>query len=466
MLTVYKLSMKPDKEISCFKRISFKKEEVPLSKVLREGIHPGFNIEGYGDSSKIRSRLSEIMNEDKFYPAELKQMGYSENFSSGVYDYNEKDKLKQLLEEIRDKICFVDSDIKFQDLLEIANGQLKKDWNRQMIRDILGSCYSDFNELRGFVKSKDKDVKIPSYDSLKDVPLEKILNIDDFLSFEKVLIQYGLQKHNFRYAGYLQGITTNEGYLSLKPSISAFQFGHKSLVYNCKLAGENVACYPELNEYAEKARVTALEFAKAYGREPKYCPDVPLNTIEDLENQKILKVYFEDLNYEREDIGSESQAEVRKEAVKYYKIEKFLNESVSAKNLREILKQYDEKISGKKDEIVARYADIATQEYDKLLPELDKYFKDKKFVKVSTSNNHEDEDGQEFNILKDNPIKNLLLTMYFIKHLRGNVIFDLGYENDAYTVKDLAKALIDRKVSHDGGFVGVERLPLRGAGGK
>ncbi|MCB4791248.1 MAG: hypothetical protein LHV68_05110 [Elusimicrobia bacterium] len=457
MLGVYKLSLKPDNEISSFKRLSFKSEPVPLSKVLREGIHPGFNLEDCSDGSKIRSRLQEITNEDKYLPPELKQMDYSNEFSHSAYDYSEKDKLKLLLEDIRDNIYFVDADIKFQELLEIAKVQLKKKWGREAAKDILLSCYREFNELRSFVKSKDENVKITSYEDLSDIPLEKILKVEDFLAFEKVLISHGLEVHNFRYSDYLKGICTQEGYLSLKPSISEFQFRYpvkgECIVYNALLSGDTVTCYPELSVHSERHRVLAIEFAEKYGTDTKYCPLVPLSTIEELQNQNVLRVYFANINYEQEDNALESYAGVKKEAVKYYMIENFLNETAPAKKLREILKQFDEKISGNKVEIIDRYTDNATQEYNKLLPKLDKYFAGRKYVKVNSSN---DEDGQEFVVLKDNPIKNLILTMYFIKHLRGNVMFDTGYENDAYSVSDLAKALISRKVSLEGVFVGVK----------
>ncbi|OGS23246.1 MAG: hypothetical protein A2252_09175 [Elusimicrobia bacterium RIFOXYA2_FULL_39_19] len=456
MFSVYRLSLKSDKKVNGFKRLNFTKVEVPLSKLLKEGIHPAYS---FGSYKCLRDKLTDAINQEKFIPPELKQLDYTREFSSGVNDYTENDKLKLFLEEIKAVIYFIDSDIRFPDLLEIAKEQLKKDWTHYSVKEILKACYHDFNELRTFVKSKDPEVKMVGYESLDNMHLDKILKIEDFSAFEKMLILYGFETHNFRYADYLKSITTAEGFLSLKPEITEFQLKYpaskeKPIIYNCKLTGDVVKCYPELDEFSEKKRQIAKEFSRLYAvNNEKYCPAVPLSKIEELQEQKIAYIYFGSLSYreEADELPTKSEAGLKKESVRFYKIDKFLTESASNKKLQEILKYFDEKISGRKEEIVERYTDIAVQEYNKSLPKLDKYFADRKFIKVSIDSR--DEDGQEFEVLKDNPIKNLLLSMYFIKHLRGNIVFDTGYENDTYLVKELAKALIDRKVFLDGGFV-------------
>jgi len=459
MFSVYRLSLRSDKKVSGFKRLSFIKAEVPLSKLLKEGIHPAYS---FGSYKYLKDKLTETINQEKFIPPELKQLDYTKEFSSYVNDYTENDKLKLFLEEIKAVIYFIDSDIRFPDLLEIAKEQLKKDWGHYKVKEILKACYSDFNDLRTFVKSKAPEVKMVGYESIDNMHLEKILKIEDFSAFEKILILHGFETINFRYADYLKSITTPEGYLSLKPGIAEFQLkypfsGDKSITYNCRLTGDIVRCYPELDEFSERKRQTAKEFSKLYAvNSEKYCPAVQLSKIEELQEQKIAYIYFGNLSYTEvaEESMTKSQASLKKESVRFYKIDKFLLESAPNKKLQEILKHFGDKISGRKEEIVERYTGVAIKEYNKALSELDKCFADKKFIKVSLYSH--DEGGQEFEVLKENPIKNLLLTMYFIKHLRGNIVFDIGYENDTYSAKDLAKALIDRKVSLDGGFVGGE----------
>jgi len=50
----------------------------------------------------------------------------------------------------------------------------------------------------------------------------------------------------------------------------------------------------------------------------------------------------------------------------------------------------------------------------------------------------------------------MLLTMYVLRHLRGNTILEATHENDTYDIPSLARALIKREVSLTGIFLRVE----------
>ena len=47
-------------------------------------------------------------------------------------------------------------------------------------------------------------------------------------------------------------------------------------------------------------------------------------------------------------------------------------------------------------------------------------------------------------------LRNLLLTIYLITHLRGNAVLDADRENDAYTKGELALALITGQLALTG----------------
>jgi hypothetical protein len=50
----------------------------------------------------------------------------------------------------------------------------------------------------------------------------------------------------------------------------------------------------------------------------------------------------------------------------------------------------------------------------------------------------------------------MILTMYMVKHLRGNTILEAKHNNDTFDLLSLARSLIKREVSVDGAFMRVE----------
>ena len=64
--------------------------------------------------------------------------------------------------------------------------------------------------------------------------------------------------------------------------------------------------------------------------------------------------------------------------------------------------------------------------------------------------------GTPFPVLApENDLRGLLLRVYALRHLRGNVVLDPGYVNDSCTVRDLVLALIEERVLFKGGFMQV-----------
>ena len=50
----------------------------------------------------------------------------------------------------------------------------------------------------------------------------------------------------------------------------------------------------------------------------------------------------------------------------------------------------------------------------------------------------------------------MALTMYLLRHLRGDAIVQVDYEDDSYDLADLALALLERRVQLAGSFLRVE----------
>jgi len=62
----------------------------------------------------------------------------------------------------------------------------------------------------------------------------------------------------------------------------------------------------------------------------------------------------------------------------------------------------------------------------------------------------------ELPLLKDlTNLRNLVLTMYAVKHLRGDTLLEASHQNDAYTDEALAHALITGKTDLVGAFLRV-----------
>lgn len=67
-----------------------------------------------------------------------------------------------------------------------------------------------------------------------------------------------------------------------------------------------------------------------------------------------------------------------------------------------------------------------------------------------------DGNSAELSVLDDLAyLKNLVLTMYAVKHLRGDAILEAAHSNDTFSEEELALALVTGKVSLQGAFLRV-----------
>jgi len=478
---VYRLHLEKDKDIPRFKRLHFEKEKVSLTKVLTKGIHPhllAHDRYGGGDSHVVETILK-ILNQDEFWVGQLKDLGYCYKIVPWVRPYyygSEEESLENNLERIRQSIYFVEK-LNFEELLEIAKGELRKNWSYEVVRELLRSCFRHFNDLRSFLKGKKKEIKLKGYEDLEKYELHRILKLDDFLGKEKILISQGLPITNFRSPRFLKKITTEEGFICLMGKIKDFQLTWEitlerkdsqlvwetmlekedkqeafELVYYCQHDQGRIRLIPNLDS-KENKRLVARKIAKSFSKDQgRYCFTVSFTTLEKMVDQASCKIIFPTLNYKDPMPPSVSSAKLAMRKIRRYTVGGFVTETYTNEDMQWILRNHQRKVSGKKEELVERLIDLAVDIYRQRKAELDSYFSKRKFLKIPRCRN----DEGEFPLLTDLDLRNLILSMYCLKHIRANTILEKDYENETYPIKDLARALITKRLTLEGSFLKVE----------
>jgi hypothetical protein len=115
-------------------------------------------------------------------------------------------------------LFFVD-DLSYLNLLDIAKGLLRQQWNHFLALDMARSSHPGFQELRQFLKNKDKRLKLSGYEDIDHYDLGKLLTLEDFSQRDSLVINTAIPTLNFRKAPVLQKITDDRGRLRLKPHI-------------------------------------------------------------------------------------------------------------------------------------------------------------------------------------------------------------------------------------------------------
>ncbi len=107
-------------------------------------------------------------------------------------------------------------------------------------------------------------------------------------------------------------------------------------------------------------------------------------------------------------------------------------------------------MTGNKEVLLEKLGKLTEEQYRKYLPAMDRYFPENRFIRVHQTPLR----AESFPVLKDvEYIRNLLLSVYLLKHLRGNAIVEADFQNDTYTAEDATDALITGKVAVVGAFV-------------
>ena len=219
-LKTFRFSLEPDAQFPQFKRLAFQPVEVSIRDVLMGGVHPWTtNNDGTDVHPSLIDAFIERLNDDTAKVAELDSFGYCHDVSAQQgYYYDKKTRFERTLEYIRKDMWFVEG-LSYLQLLDIAKRRLRESWNHRTARTLAERAYPVFQDLRGFLKAKDKRIKLSGYSDIDQYDLGQVLSLDDFEGRDSLLIGEAVPSLNFRNASLLGSVTDKEGRLRLVPGI-------------------------------------------------------------------------------------------------------------------------------------------------------------------------------------------------------------------------------------------------------
>lgn len=465
-MKVIKVELVPDKIIPEFKRLKFIVENKSLKDILLRGLHPYIvrNDRGYGSSlnytsqamiKSIKHRLNEDKNmiDYKDYCSKFYEGGnYNSWYNIKLYD---ESGIPEDLNRISESLYFV-NEFSYDKLVKIVTKSVKERWDYKLAKNILTSSKGEFNNVRRFLKQFDKNIVLRKWCDLNNYDLSTILSVDDFKDYNKTIINHGLKALNFRYEYAIKDFVTEDGYLSFKPRIEQFTLkinkGDICLFYNCHLKKNNkIRFIPDIENIDDRKEY--LSFADSIVQNKRYCFSLDIEKTERL--LKTAEISFPNLNYEEAETLTESKADVREDIrVNAFEAGLIVDDEYTNYSLASILRDYGEKVSGVKEELINRIVKLLVRLYNKSKYELDKYFTTK-FIRVdSISCSRSSEEPTYFNPqIRNGSLKQSVISIYILKHLRAKRILSSEWENTSYSVEELANALINRKVILNGSFM-------------
>lgn len=457
-LETYRLWLEPDREIPRFKRLRWSKVPVSVSDVLLKGVHPV--IDKNACPSLPDAFVNRLNAEDVRVP-ELVNLGYTFDVHVNKFNgWSGESLFEKTLKQIGDSCYFVD-DLKYMELVAIAKERLERDWNHLLAKEILQNAYYGFHELRTFLKSKDKKLKLSSYDDLEKYDLSRVLSVDDFAHADKHLINASLPISNFRKASVIENVTDNEGRLRMMREINhctvtcltnAREQTHTGVHIQWHVARkQNMLTFrPCLGESLIR-RDVAAEFADKWRSDKgSLVFKTPMHSLERMLEEENVSVSFPSLNYTYPQRNPTASVDVQPSEVVVHTIEPFLDERYTGEQLKTILKHYGVSTTGNKKQLIEKIAEVAEKKYRDHENMMNRYFSENQFIRISAAPFQ----SKRLQLLSHlDYVGSLVLTMYVLRHLRGNVILDAGHENGSHTVQQLAQALLQRKVGFTGGLI-------------
>jgi len=460
-METFRLWLEKDSQIPRFKRLAFKKVQVHIADVLKKGIHPWERTYVRG---ALMEKFVEVLNTDEIKLPELAQSSYCGDVScvTAGYTWQDTSPFEETLQRIKECVYFVDA-LSYVELLEIAKQRLQQNWSHPIAHALLSRSHPGFDSMRSFLKAKDKNVKLSGYADIERYDLGKILGLEDFQGEDNILISEGISDTNFRSTRFLDKVTEERGLLRLVPEIRDFQvtvtnrktFPHISvmLMYNCKRDGDSMRFLPELTREQGKrelARAVASEWRVDKGR---YCFTTDIPRLATMIEQDGYKIAFPTLDYMEPKKPAISSAQIGSSKATRFSIGKFITDRASGDSIKPLLRAHGVPMTGRKEELVEKLAALSAMLYEQKEAELDDYFSEHRFIRVSPNSSDK---GENFPVLEGFDMRNMILAMYIIKHLRGNSILEAGHSNDTFDLLALAQALIKREVSVTGAFLRVE----------
>jgi len=454
-LNTFRLWLEPDQQFPMFKRLMWQKVEISIREVLMGGVHPWTaNQDGTDVHPSLIDAFLARLNDAGAKVAELESFGYCHDVSAQQgYYYDKKTRFERTIECVQKNICFVDV-MSYLQLLDIAKQRLRECWNHSVARTLAERAYPVFQDLRRFLKAKDKSVRLSGYEDIGQYDLGQVLCLDDFESRDSLLISEAIPSLNFRKASFLGGVTDNQGRLRLVSGINKVTMtmipggpDYVHLVWHVQRNGETWRFRPEIGKSDAKRR-KAREFAEQWRiGNGRLCFGVSLDRISEMVGQRVVVASFPTLNYTFDHRGPTATAEMPDSRVPAYFIGGFYDRKSNGDMLKDILREYGVSMTGNKAKLLQKLAALAAKQYRERQAEMDSFFTENRFVRISTVPPR----SARLPLLEDAPLlRNLLLTMYAMKHLRGNAILEAQHENNTYTEEQLAHALLVGRVGFSG----------------
>ena len=457
-LETFRFWLEPDKDIPQFKRLHWELVPVPIADVLQQGIHPWMGPDKHPSLDDV---FLERFNQDATKVSGLTRFGLTNDImQSNAYYGNKASRFERMLESIRDNVYFVD-ELPYLDLLEIAKRRIRDVWDHGMALRLADKANPGFHELRQFLKSKDRRLKLAGYDDIGKYNLGTILSLEDFADKDALLIAEGIPTPNFRNTEFLNSVTDDRGRLRLVTELkhltvtSLFRSTDPRLCgvhiqWHVTRSGNHLTFHPDIGGSPTK-RAVAEEFAARWrtdqGRLVFQAGIEHLTKMADLEEATPT---FPRLNYKSKDEGQIAIAELAQARIETFHIGPYPTLTLNGERLREILRSYAVPMTGNKEELLGKLAKLAATTYAEKESVLNDYFANNRLVRATKLPTM----STKLYVLADVPeIHGLLLMMYALRHLRGNTILEPSHENTAYSIEELALALVNGKVSLDGGFV-------------
>ena len=460
MLKTFRLWLESDEDFPRFQRLRYEKVDVSLRDVLLGGVHPWTeNKEGTDVHPSLIDALLQRLNDSGSKFAEFDGFGYSHDVTSQQgYFYQKGSRFVRNLDHIGTQLYFVDR-LSYVELLEEAKAHLREHWRNDVALRMLNQMSHAFPDQRRFLKEKDKTIKLSGRDSLADYDLGQILSLEDFEGRENIIIQEAFGTVNLRKAAFLAQVTDAQGRLRLTPDIRRVTFtlipqasNYVHLLWHVEREGEVWRFRPEIGKSDAKRRA-AMEFAQTWRTdEGRLCFSTTLDRMEQMMEERIAVPGFPALNYTFDHRGPRAAAEVAEHRVPAFFIGGFHSHKSSGETLREILREYGVPMTGNKGKLLQKLAHLAAKQYEIKKPDMDAYFAEDRFVRIAKT----PVKSERLPLLEDMPLlRNLLLTMYAMQHLRGNAILDVAHDNNTYTEEQLAQALLTGRVEFTGAFLRV-----------
>lgn len=359
---------------------------------------------------------------------------------------------------LHEHVYFVE-DLSYVELLEIAKVILSKQWTHANVREMARAAYPGFQELRQFLKSKDKRIKLSSYEDIDQYDLATVLTLDDFAQRDSLIISHAIPVLNFRKSSMLGKMTDGQGRLRLVPEIRHVTLTETPInpdyvhtVWHVEREGSMWRFRPDIGDAVNK-RKHAQEFAARWRTDDgRMCFTTSTEKLIEMVECKAVEPSFPSLNYNSAQEGPTSGAVVDSSHVKAFHIGRYARAGTTGDQLKDILHQYGVSMTGNKDQLLQKLAALAAKKYQERQPELDRFFSRCRFVRMQSAPSN----ASELPLLEDlSYLRNLVLTMYAVKHLRGDAILEASHCNDTYSEAELALALVTGKVGLSGAFLRV-----------